>query len=77
MKKKIKQEIKKEAPIKKEEVKPPVKEKELPKLKETIIETVDRNAIATLEKQGFVVTEVLSEIKGERPKTWILKKGAL
>ena len=47
------------------------------KQKEEIIEITDKFKIANLEKHGFVVTEIKSEIKGERPKTWILKKGAL
>lgn len=63
MKKKVKLEVKK----------PEVKS-ESPRIDDTIIEITDRGAIAGLEKQGYVVTGVQGEIKGLRPKTWILRK---
>ena len=56
MKKNKKQEVKKEIPKTIFGGK-----KELPPLKETIIETVDRNAIAELEKQGFDLSAANSE----------------
>ena len=65
MRKEKKQEIKKqEKKQEKPEIKKPEETKEVTSLQEAI----------ALQKQGFIVTDVKSEIGGVRPKTWILKK---
>ena len=59
--------------VKKVEVKAP--EVKAPEVKAPeITTTTDRREVDTLQKQGFVVTDVLSEVKGIRSKTWVLRK---
>ena len=54
---------------KKTEVKPPVITP-APAIKET---SILKEAIA-LQKEGFIIIDIKSEIKGIRLKTWVLKK---
>ncbi len=69
MKKKGKKE-KQEAP--KQEA--PKQEAPKQEASQDILEITEQVKVNELQKQGYIVTEVKSEIRGVRPKTWILKK---